>query len=159
MFTSRVVVFGCGNILLGDDGIGPVVIHELENDPEIPEDTALLDVGTSIRTLLFDILTNEQRPKRIVVVDATTEEGREPGEFWEIDIDEISPKKILDFSMHQFPSSNLLKEIRKHTGVEIKVLVIQTGYIPEFIEEGLSAPLKAALPGIKTRVKELIKEH
>jgi coenzyme F420 hydrogenase subunit delta len=158
MFTSRVVVFGCGNVLFGDDGVGPVLIQELENDPDIPGDVALLDVGTSIRNLLFDLLLSDSLPKRIVVVDATTDENRTPGEIWEIDVDHIHPKKISDFSMHQFPSTNLLKEIKEKTGVEMKIVVVQAGWIPEEFAEGLSEPVRAALPELKRRVKQLIAE-
>jgi coenzyme F420 hydrogenase subunit delta len=158
MFTSRVVVFGCGNVLFGDDGVGPALISELENDPEIPGDVALLDVGTSIRNLLFDLLLSDRLPKSIIVVDATTEDDREPGEIWEIDVDHINPKKISDFSMHQFPSTNLLKEIKEKTGVEMKIVVVQTGWIPEEFEEGFSEQVRAALPELKRRVKALIAE-
>jgi coenzyme F420 hydrogenase subunit delta len=158
MFTSRVVVFGCGNVLFGDDGVGPALIRELEGDPEIPGDVALLDVGTSIRNLLFDLLLSDRLPKRIIVVDATTEDDRTPGEIWEIDVDQINPKKISDFSMHQFPSTNLLKEIKEKTGVEMKIVVVQTGWIPDEFEEGLSEQVRASLPELKRRVKELIAE-
>jgi coenzyme F420 hydrogenase subunit delta len=158
MFTSRVVVFGCGNVLFGDDGVGPALISELENDPEIPGDVALLDVGTSIRNLLFDLLLSDRLPKRVIVVDATTEDDREPGEIWEIDVDHINPKKISDFSMHQFPSTNLLKEIKEKTGVEMKIVVVQTGWIPEEFEEGFSEQVRAAIPELKRRVKALIAE-
>ena len=158
MFTSRVVVFGCGNVLFGDDGVGPALIRELENDPDIPSDVALLDVGTSIRNLLFDLLLSEKLPQRIVVVDATTEEDRTPGEIWEIDVDHINPKKISDFSMHQFPSTNLLKEIKEKTGVDLRIVVVQTGWIPEEFDEGLSEPVQAAMPELKRLVKKLVSE-
>ena len=158
MFTSRVLVFGCGNVLFGDDGVGPALIRELENDPDIPSDVALLDVGTSIRNLLFDLLLSEKLPQRIVVVDATTEEDRTPGEIWEIDVDHINPKKISDFSMHQFPSTNLLKEIKEKTGVDLRIVVVQTGWIPEEFDEGLSEPVQAAMPELKRLVKKLVSE-
>ena len=54
-YTKKNVVFGCGNILFGDDGFGPAVIeHYLANYP-VPDDTFLLNIGTSIRNILFDI--------------------------------------------------------------------------------------------------------
>lgn len=155
MFSSRVLVFGCGNILIGDDAAGPKVIQMLEQDPEIPEDVGLLDVGTSIRTILFDLINSPTPPVRVIIVDATTESGRTPGEFWEIDIDSMDPKKISDFSIHMFPTVNMLKDLQDNTSMEVKIVVIQTGYIPDEMDEKLSPEVEAALPALAARVKEL----
>lgn len=155
MFSSRVVVFGCGNILIGDDAAGPKVVELLQEDPEIPEDVALLDVGTSIRTILFDLINAPTPPKRVIIVDATTESGRKPGEFWEIDIDSMDPKKISDFSIHMFPTVNMLKDLQDNTTMEVKIMVIQTGYIPDEMDEKLSPEVEAALPALAAKVKEL----
>ena len=155
MFNSRVVVFGCGNVLYADDGVGPTLIAELEKDPEVPEDVALLDVGTSIRGLLFDLVLSEKLPERVIVVDAVTQSDREPGEIFEIDVDQMDPKKIPDFTLHQFPTTNLLKELKENTGVDLKIVVAQTAYIPDAMEEGLSPTLQKALPDLISKVKSL----
>jgi coenzyme F420 hydrogenase subunit delta len=153
MFNSRVVVFGCGNVLYADDGVGPALVAALENDPEVPDDVALLDVGTSIRGLLFDLVLSDKLPERVVVVDAVTQSDREPGEIFEIDVDQMDPKKIPDFTLHQFPTTNLLKELRDNTGIDLKILVVQSAYIPDAMEEGLSPTLQAKLPELMAKVK------
>jgi len=158
MFTSRVVVFGCGNTLLGDDAAGPKVIEILEQDPEIPSDVALLDVGTTIRSLLFDLINIDPKPERVIIVDATTAHGRQAGEIFEIDVDHMDPKKVNDFSLHMFPTVNLLKELTVNTNIEVKVVVIQTGYIPDNLDDSLSPEVEAALPRLAARVKELCLE-
>ncbi|MDD4649511.1 MAG: hydrogenase maturation protease [Desulfoplanes sp.] len=155
MFNSRVVVFGCGNVLYADDGVGPVVIAELEKDPEIPKDVALLDVGTSIRGLLFDLVLSDTLPERVVVVDAVTQSDREPGEIFEIDVDQMDPKKIPDFTLHQFPTTNLLKELKINTGIDLKIVVVQAAYIPEAMEEGLSPTVQNVLPDLVAKIKSL----
>lgn len=155
MFSSRVLVFGCGNILIGDDAAGPKVIEMLEQDADIADDVGLLDVGTSIRTILFDLINAPTPPVRVIIVDATTESGRKPGEFWEIDIDSMDPKKISDFSIHMFPTVNMLKDLQDNTSMEVKIVVIQTGYIPDELDETLSPEVEAALPALAARVKEL----
>lgn len=158
MFQKKVMVFGVGNILKGDDGIGPAVVNYLEAEGGLPEDVGLLDIGTSIRQVLFDLLMIDQRPKRMLVVDAVTEEGHEPGEFWEVDVDTVGKKMIKEFSMHLFPTTNMLKDIKENTGVDVRVLVIQGKYIPDEIHQGLSPELEAALPGIAARVREICLE-
>ncbi|MDD2218709.1 MAG: hydrogenase maturation protease [Desulfoplanes sp.] len=155
MFNSRVVVFGCGNVLYADDGVGPVVIAELKKDPEIPKDVALLDVGTSIRGLLFDLVLSDTLPERVVVVDAVTQSDREPGEIFEIDVDQMDPKKIPDFTLHQFPTTNLLKELKINTGIDLKIVVVQAAYIPEAMEEGLSPTVQNVLPDLVAKIKSL----
>ena len=156
MFTNRVVVFGCGNTLYGDDGVGPACIQALQDDPEIPDDVALIDAGTSIRALLFDLSLSDKGPERVVVVDAITESGREPGEIFEVDIDSMDRKKIPYFSMHQFPTSNLLKDLRETTGTDVRVVVVQTDRIPEAMYEGLSPAVTASFPKLLEHVKSLV---
>jgi len=157
MFTSRVVVYGCGNILKGDDGVGSAVIKLLENE-NLPEGVGLLDVGTSIKQVLFDMTVMDPKPERIVIVDATTQEGRKPGEVWEIDVDELAPVKVKDYSFHLFPSLNLLKLIREETNVDLKIIVVQTAYVPDEIDDHLSPEVTAAAPVMAARVKELVLE-
>jgi coenzyme F420 hydrogenase subunit delta len=55
MFEKSILIFGCGNILWGDDGFGPAVIQCLNEQYRLPADVLALDVGTSIRDLLFDL--------------------------------------------------------------------------------------------------------
>lgn len=43
---ARVRVLGLGNVLMGDDALGPWVVEELLAKWEFPEDVAVLDVGT-----------------------------------------------------------------------------------------------------------------
>ncbi|MBT8762638.1 hydrogenase maturation protease [Desulfohalobiaceae bacterium Ax17] len=158
MFNSRVVVFGCGNTLFGDDGLGPAVIEALKLEKDLPGDIALLDVGTSIRPLLFDLILSDKHPQMVIIVDATTQSGRKPGEVFEIDVDEVDPKKLADFSMHQFPTTNLLKELKEATDMDLRIIVAQTAYVPEQMDEKLSPEIKAAVPQIVQKIKQLIKE-
>jgi len=157
MLTSRVVVYGCGNVLKGDDGAGPAVIELLQKET-LPDKVGLLDIGTSIKQVLFDMRVMDPKPERIIIVDATTQEGKKHGEFWEIDVDELVPKKVKDYSFHLFPSLNLLKMIRDDTDVEIKIVVVQAEYVPDEIDDTISPEVKAALPGMAARVKELVME-
>jgi coenzyme F420 hydrogenase subunit delta len=156
MFNSRVVVFGCGNTLFGDDGLGPAVIEALKQEQDIPSDVALLDVGTSIRPLLFDLILSEKHPQMVIIVDATTQSGRKPGEVFEIDVDEVDPKKIADFSLHQFPTTNLLQELKEATDIDLRIIVAQTAYVPDKMDETLSPEIKAAIPQIVQKIKQLI---
>jgi len=144
-FKSSILVFGCGNILFGDDGFGPAVIEYYHDHYEKPKDCCVLDVGTSVRELLFDIIIGENRPKKIIIVDAV-DKGKRPGKIFEISVDEIPKNKIDDFSMHQIPTSNMLKELKDYCNIDVKILVAQTEVIPAEVEPGLTRTLKDAVP-------------
>ena len=145
LFKKPNLVFGCGNILFGDDGYGPAVVEYLKKHHLLPEDVLAMDVGTSIRDILFDLILSEKKPKKIIIVDAVDYPGRRPGEIFEIPVEGIPEKKTADFSLHQFPTVNILRELRDHTGIEITVLVAQTDTLPETIRPGLSKVMEDAV--------------
>ena len=146
------LVLGCGNPLIGDDGFGPAVIRHLEENHRVPDSVALIDCGTSIRDILFDILLSPQKPRKIIIVDATDTTGLAAGEIREIDVDQIRPEKISDFSLHQFPATNMLKEIKEQTPIDVRVLVVQVAGLPSEVKPGLSDPVGAAIPPMCERI-------
>ena len=150
---KEILITGCGNKLFGDDGFGPEVVEYLTNHYSIPESICLLDVGTGIRKILFTISLSEFRPKIILVIDAV-DKGRKPGEIFDISVDEIPIEKIDDFSIHQVPSSNLLKELQDLCSVKVRVMACQVKTIPETVQSGLSEPVKKAVPLMAQRIAE-----
>jgi coenzyme F420 hydrogenase subunit delta len=154
--TKRCVVFGCGNPLFGDDGFGSCVIEHLAANHDLPEDVACVDIGTAIRDLLFDMLLSPQKPEQVVIVDAMDLDGGVPGRIYEIDVDRIHPAKISDFSLHQFPTTNMLKEIQDHTAIAVRVLVAQTAPLPREVRPGLSPAVAAAVPEMCRRVMDIV---
>src|ERR1022692_4790887 len=139
------LVLGCGNILFGDDGFGCAVVDYLESHYPVPEAVCLLDVGTGVRKLLFTLCLSSARPQRLIILDAI-DAGRIPGEVFEINPSEIPVAKLDDFSLHQLPTSNLLRELQELCGVEVRVLACQTGPLPEQISQGLSQEVSDAVP-------------
>jgi len=153
------LVLGCGNILFGDDGFGCALVDYVESHHRVPDDVCMLDVGTGVRKLLFTLCLSPVRPRRLLVVDAL-DAGRSVGETFEIDPADIPPIKLDDFSMHQIPTSNLLRELQEDCGVEVRVLACQTGPLPEEISPGLSPAVEAALPhAAEWLVREYLPNH
>jgi coenzyme F420 hydrogenase subunit delta len=154
------VIFGCGNIIMGDDGFGPAVIEALETGWVLPDNVALVDAGTGIREYLFDyLLAPECRPKRLIILDAVDFPDRRPGEVFPIDISLIPAKKIHDFSLHQFPSINLLQELQEHTGMKVDVLAAQVESIPPEISPGLSSTMVAAVGSACEKILRILSEN
>jgi len=142
-----VLVFGCGNMLLGDDGFGPLVVEELLKNYHLPGNVGVINAGTGVRNILFDITLSEKKPDKIIIVDAI-DAGRIPGEIFEISVDEIPDKKIDDFSMHQLPTSNLLKELKDFCKVDVIIIAGQVESIPTEVSTGISQKLIDAIPDV-----------
>lgn len=127
---------------MGDDGYGPAVVDTLNSIYKLPSHIEAVDVGTCVREYLFDYLLSEEgRPELIIILDAVDFENRQPGEVFEIRPDQIPAKKIHDFSLHQFPTVNLLKELEESTGIHVLILAAQIEHIPDEIAPGLSASM------------------
>ena len=145
LFEKSVLIFGCGNILWGDDGFGPAVIQRLEEHYPLPDDVLVMDVGTSIRDILFDLVLSDKKPQKIFIIDAVEYPDRKPGEVFEIPVEGIPDKKTSDFSLHQFPTVNMLQELKEHSRIDIKVLVAQVEAIPDEVKPGLSPVMTSAI--------------
>lgn len=154
--SSKRLVLGCGNPLFGDDGFGAKVIQLLETSPGLPKDAACLDVGTAVRDLLFDIILSDEKPDQIIIIDAMTLDGAIGGEIQEIGIDEMQASKICDYSLHQFPTTNLLKEIQELTSIDVKVLVVHPEHIPSEVRPGLSESVRRSVPLMCLRIMDIL---
>ncbi len=151
-----ILVLCCGNILFGDDGFGPYVADYLQNHYQIPENASVINAGTSVRKILFDIILSEKKPKKIVIVDAV-DIGESSGRVFEIKPSQIPLKKIDDFSFHQLPSSNLLRELEEFSSVEIKIISVQVENIPETVRPGISNTLLFSVSEVCKKVLDEIK--
>ncbi len=147
------LILGCGNILFGDDGFGCAVVDYLETRVRVPSHICLIDAGTGVRKILFTLALSPVVPRRLLVVDAV-DAGRAAGELFEIRPSDIPPVKRDDFSMHQIPTSNLLRELSEQRGMEVRVLACQTGELPEIVRPGLSEAVAGALPGAADWIAE-----
>jgi coenzyme F420 hydrogenase subunit delta len=153
--TCESLVLGCGNRLFGDDGFGPAAARRLREMPDLPPSVCVLDVGTAARGVLFDVLLAPVRPRRVVVIDAV-DLGREPGETWSIEARDLPEVKLDDFSMHQSPTSNLLRELSGLPGVEVTCVVGQVSGFPPEVRPGLSAPMRRAVDRAVAMVLDLL---
>ena len=154
-YDKSILILGCGNVLLEDDGFGPAVAQQLQRDFTIPSDVCVLDTGTSVREILFDTILADKKPSKIVIIDAM-DCGLEPGELFSLNIDSYPKAKLDDFSLHQVPTSNLLRELRDLCGIEIVVVACQVAGACDSVNPGLSEPVNKA---VGQAVELVAKEH
>lgn len=78
-----VLVVGCGNLLRGDDGVGPVLVRHLW-DRGVPEGARLVDGGTAGMDVAFQMRGAE----KVVIVDASAT-GAAPGTVYRVPGEEL----------------------------------------------------------------------
>ena len=154
-YDKSILILGCGNVLFGDDGFGPAVAECLPRNSVVPAEVCVLNAGTSVREILFDVILSDKKPSKIVIVDAM-DCGLEPGELFAPDIDSLPGIKLDSFSLHQLPTSNLLRELRDLCDVKVVVVACQVSCTPEEVSPGLSNPVEAA---VGRAVEILAREH
>ncbi|MCB2185238.1 MAG: hydrogenase maturation protease [Deltaproteobacteria bacterium] len=157
--TSKPIqILGCGNTLLGDDGFGPAVIEHLLTHHQLPDEVHAADVGTGIRDLLFDLLLSPTRPRLLILVDAADPPDLAPGELAELTVSQVDPAKAHDFSVHHFPSLNLLRELATQTATRVRILAVKVAARPEQVNPGLSPPVAAAVPRASAWILQILQE-
>ena len=88
---GQTVVVGCGNLLRGDDAVGPTLIRHLWEDG-VPESVTLVDGGTAGMDVAFKM----RGARRVVIVDAAAT-GAEPGTIYRVPGEELEDLPAIDF--------------------------------------------------------------
>jgi hydrogenase maturation protease len=79
----RLLVIGCGNILRGDDAVGPTMIRHLF-ERGVPDGVRLVDGGTAGMDVAFGMRGAE----RVVIVDAA-QTGADPGTLYRVPAEQL----------------------------------------------------------------------
>ena len=94
---GQTVVIGCGNILRGDDAVGPTLIRHLW-EQGVPDDVTLVDGGTAGMDVAFKM----RGASSVFLVDAAAT-GAEPGTIFRVPGDEVENLPPLEgLHSHQF---------------------------------------------------------
>jgi len=141
---ARVAVVGIGNVLNGDDGLGPYAVRVLEATWELPPEVEVVDAGTpgaDLAALLEGVWA-------AVIVDAVSAKGP-PGELRRYERTEIlhaAPR--LAMSPHEPGVREALLTMEFQGGGPREIVLL--GAIPGDLELGtsLSPAVKAALPAL-----------
>jgi len=122
------------------------VVQHLKENYQLPADVLVQDVGTGIREILFDLALSKKKPDKLIILDAVDYPDCAPGEVFEISVAGIPARKTSDFSLHQFPTVNILKELQEGTAIDIHIVVAKTAHVPEQVQPGLSEEITRAIP-------------
>lgn len=143
MTERRMVVIGCGNILMRDDGLGVRAIERLAGQG-VPDGVELIDAGTA----LIDVLPELAGAGRGVLVDAIRA-GGEPGAVYRLPLDELKQRietQGTQCSLHDVELREAINIMRlENMGpAEIVVIAMEPAVVDMGME--LSEPVERALP-------------
>lgn len=141
---ARLGLFGIGNVLMGDDALGPYAVKLIEAGYELPPEVELRELGTpgADLSLLLDGF------EAVVVVDTVKLPGA-PGEIHLLDKAALLAKRpLLPASPHEPGLREALFALEFHGGAPREVRLV--GVIPGAVEleVGLSPAVRAALPAV-----------
>ncbi len=144
---KKIAIFGIGNVLIGDDAVGPTIIGHLESHYDFPPNVFIEDLGTPS----LDLAARMGGHDAVIFVDAVSAKG-EPGELRQYDRAQIIRNPP---SIRMSPHDPSLKE----TCMMVELLpdgpssITLIGIIPKSLDElGLSEEVKAAIPAAVARV-------
>lgn len=141
---GKAAVIGIGNIIKGDDGLGPKLIAMLKDrGVEAP----LFDCGTAPENYIFPVLTTSC--DTVIIVDAA-DLGLAPGSASVIGLDRISE---VSFSTHN-PSPRLFTDLLKTGREDLNIFFIAVQPKRMTLGEALSGEV---VEGLEVLVSALIK--
>lgn len=146
----EVLVVGCGNLLRGDDGVGPVLVRHLW-ERGVPDGARLVDGGTAGMDVAFQM----RGARRVVIIDAAAT-GAQPGTIFKVPGDELADLPPLQgLHTHSFRWDNAIAFARWALGEQcpsdITVFLIEVLDV-EFGAE-LSEPVRTAMDEVIDHVE------
>ncbi|GAB6176528.1 HyaD/HybD family hydrogenase maturation endopeptidase [Desulfobaculum senezii] len=93
--TTKILVLGCGNILLRDEGIGVRVVERLQEEYEFSDNVQLVDGG--VRGLILTDLISQA--DHVIILDAVIN-GHEPGTLYRLDGEDLRLSLAFKNSVH-----------------------------------------------------------
>ena len=98
-----IAVFGIGNILLSDDGVGVHTLNKLKEEYALPEYVELIDGGTKG----LDLLPLLEDRDKVMIIDAANFK-KEPGTIGTVEGDKIPAFLSTKLSVHQIGLPDML---------------------------------------------------
>jgi hydrogenase maturation protease len=138
---AKIAVIGIGNVLAGDDAVGPHVVRVLEAHYELPDGVQVIDAGTPG----YDLTDFVAGTDAAVLVDAVKAKGA-PGELRVYDGPELLTKAPIQAMSPHEPGVREALLNAQFMGV-LPERVRLVGVIPGATETGisLSPPVRAAI--------------
>lgn len=143
--TGTVVIIGCGNLLMGDDGVGVHAIRRLQARP-LPPHVQTVEGGVAV----WAVLAAARRAAQLLLIDAVYG-GGPPGNIYRLTPADLTLPAARALSLHQFSLAEALLLAWWQGGLPTTVIF---GVEPAAVAPGLtlSPPVVASLPRLEALV-------
>jgi hydrogenase maturation protease len=146
---NKIAIIGCGNPLLGDDGIGIYVLSELKK-LKLPKNIELIDAGVDVIRILNEL----EKFKKIIIIDAI--KADEVGKLYKFKADELRNLKDNLISAHNITLPHVLELLKILNKRSLnKIIIYGIGIKNIKLGKGLSKKLRKSVPRI---VKKILNE-
>ncbi|HTY91269.1 MAG TPA: hydrogenase maturation protease [Methanocella sp.] len=150
--TKNIKILGCGNMLMGDDGVGIRVIERLQ-EMKLPENVEIIDAGVGGMAILSWI----EDADKVIIVDAVQTGNEPPGTVYEFTDKELPPSDMFMLSLHDLnlvDTINVGRVVQKMPDV-IVIIGVEVKRVAEFTKD-LTPEVEGAIPEVLDLVlKEL----
>lgn len=149
-----VLVVGCGNLLRGDDAVGPLLVRHLW-ERGVPDGVELVDGGTAGMDVAFEM----RGRRKVVIVDAAST-GSEPGTLYRVPGEALENLPPVDgINQHDFRWDHALSVARwllkDDYPAEVVVFLIEAGStypgadVTPAVEAGMERAIELVLEEVR----------
>jgi len=155
MTQRRICIIGLGNVLLGDDGFGPLIVEKFRCEYAYDPSVEVLDLGTPG----LDLAPYLHGKDLVVIVDAVHSDET-PGTLSLYDeSDFLDHRAVLRLTAHDPGVEQCLAQLKLADHAPSELIIV--GVVPQSCDlgRGLSASVLAAVPPALEKIASLIREH
>jgi hydrogenase maturation protease len=152
---TKTLIIGCGNLLRGDDAVGPVLVRHLW-ERGLPAEVRCADGGTGGMDVAFQM----RGVPHVILVDACTS-GSEPGATFQLqgsDVEHLPP--LAGVNLHAFRWDHALAfarwALKDEYPARIDVYLIEAQSLS--VGESLSSPVQAAMHRLADRLLSSLRD-
>ncbi|WP_083533524.1 hydrogenase maturation protease [Mycobacterium intracellulare] len=143
------LIVGCGNLLRGDDGVGPIMVRHLW-ERGMPDGVRLVDGGTAGMDVAFQM----RGAQRVVIVDASAS-GAAPGTIYRVPAGELAQLPPLEgLHTHSFRWDHAIAFARWALADECPTDI--TAFLIEASDVGFGTELSAPVTTAMEKVMNMI---
>jgi hydrogenase 3 maturation protease len=144
---KRVIFLCIGNVMRGDDAIGPIVAEKLKAISKKQKDLIVINAETVPEN--YTGLIRKEEPSHIIFIDAVEME-RNPGDIKLIQSNEIANYSI---STHAMPISFMIKYIESFTDAKMLLIGVQPKNME--LSNSVSNEVKNGIEELSTILKNI----
>lgn len=146
----ELLILGLGNLLLGDDGLGPAAVERLEREFHVPDGVMVADGGTLGMALLALVAQSDH----VILADAVQQDAP-AGSLVRIEGGDVAPAVRERLSPHQVGVADLLDAARLAACYPQSVTLL--GLVPDRIDLSLEKS-EAVQKGLNALVEAIVLE-